>query len=75
MPSANLEYFRARALKERERAAACVDPDLRAVHLDFARRYEAAAGHAVAESQLQTSRAIIRQSRQLLETNVPMPPF
>ena len=68
MPSENIDYFRARALEERERAAAAADPAIRAVHLDFAGRYEAAAGQLRSDRELKGSRAAVERSLHLLKT-------
>lgn len=40
MPSEDVSYFRARAVEEREQASAAAIPAVRAVHLDFADRYD-----------------------------------
>ena len=37
------EYFRARAIEERARAADCVDRGIANIHLDLAEKYEALA--------------------------------
>jgi hypothetical protein len=42
----DLDYYRARALEERNRAAAASDPSIANIHLELAAKYEARAKDA-----------------------------
>ena len=62
MPSEDIRYFRARALEERQRALAVPSPAIRAIHLEFALRYEHLDGEMRAADDLQSSHAAVQRS-------------
>ena len=66
MPSEDVSYFRARAVEEREQASAAVSPAVRAVHLDFAGRYDRMATGPHSEEKLRLSQEAVRRSLSLL---------
>ena len=66
MPSEDFSYFRARAVEERERALAAASPTVRAVHLDFAGRYDRMATGLHPAEELQLSHDAVRRSLSLL---------
>lgn len=49
----DLDYYRARALEERDRAAAASDPSIANIHLELAAKYEERAEEAGAGPSLQ----------------------
>jgi hypothetical protein len=67
-PSEDIRYFRARALEERQRALAAASPAIRAIHLEFALRYEHLAGEMRAADDMQSSHAAVQRSMNLLRT-------
>lgn len=68
MPSNDIEYFRDRALEERQRAAAAVSAAIRTVHLEFAVRYEQLAGELRTALEMRSSRQAVHRSMELLKT-------
>ena len=66
MPSSEVQYFRARAREERDRAMEAPDRTIAAVHVRFAIEYEAAAKRLVEGEQLQSTRDALQRSHQLL---------
>lgn len=66
MPSEDISYFRARAVEEREWALAAASPAVRAVHLDFAGRYDRMVARPRSAEELQFSQEAIRRSLCLL---------
>ena len=72
MSSDNLSYFRARAVEERERASAAANFEIRAVHLDFAARYEHLTAELSSVEPLRQSRVAIRRSLGLLAATSQM---
>lgn len=68
MPSEDIKYFRARALEERQRALAASSPAIRAIHLEFAIRYEQLAGEMRAADDMQSSHLAIQRSMDLLRS-------
>ena len=67
MPSEDIEYFRARAVEERQRAIAAEDPNIRTLHLEFARSYERVLHEAKDRRMLEASRNAIKSSLNLLK--------
>ena len=68
MSSDELNYFRARAIEERERAGAATSSAIRAVHLELALRYDQLAGELRRTEELQLSHDAVRRSLDLLRT-------
>lgn len=66
MPSADAQYFRARALEERQRAVGAASPVVRAVHLEFAMRYEHLAGELDTADGMRSSQSAVQRSMELL---------
>lgn len=66
MPSDELEYLRACAAEERKRAADGADANFRALHLDFALRYERAIHNVGHNKVMRMSQGTIEQSNDLL---------
>ena len=68
----DLNYYRARAIEERERACTAPSPAIRAVHLKFAARYDQLAGGLRSTNELELSREAIRRSLDLLNATRQM---
>ena len=66
MPSEDLKYLRSRATEERERASAATSRRIRAVHLEFAKRYEEMAHQLAVSEEMESSREAINNSLGLL---------
>lgn len=62
----DLRYLRIRAAEEGERASAATSPTIRAIHLEFAIRYDQMAGQLRRLEELRGSRDTIRRSLDLL---------
>lgn len=65
MSDQDLSYFRLRAAEERQRAADAAEPNIRAIHLELAHRYDQAAT-ATLEAMVPGSRVAIQASINLL---------
>lgn len=53
--TSDVDYYRARAFEERERAATPSDPHIASIHGDLAAKYEALASEADVQPTLQPS--------------------
>lgn len=71
MSSNDFRYFRARAVEERARASAAPSEAIRAVHIEFAARYDQMAGRLQTAGQLESSRNAVQRSLELLRTTDP----
>lgn len=67
MPSDEIRYARARAVEERQRASAAANPQIRAIHLEFAARYDQLAGSLNTANEMQLSRDAVARSLALLK--------
>jgi hypothetical protein len=66
MSSEETEYFRMRALEERQRAVNAASPVVRAAHLEFAIRYEKFAGELNTAGEMRSSQMAVERSMDLL---------
>ena len=66
MPSPDVDYFRTRAIEERQRAVEASSPVIRAVHYDHAARYEQLAGEIRTADEMRSSRSAVQRSMELL---------
>ena len=66
MSSEETEYFRMRALEERQRAVNATSPVVRAAHLEFAIRYERVAGELNTAGEMRSSQLAVERSMELL---------
>ena len=66
MSSEETEYFRMRALEERQRAVNAASPVVRAAHLEFAIRYERVAGELNTAGEMRSSQLAVERSMELL---------
>ena len=66
MSSDDLRYLRGRAAEERRRALLAASPDVRAMHLDLARRYDQASGKVDNAEHMRSSREAVERSLKLL---------